>query len=424
LTVAPRKTSILRLVLAFGAALLAAVAGPAAAQAASETEKRQGKRLAGIASAVDRQIAEGLIPGAVVYVSERGRPSYFTAQGLQNLETREPIRTDNIFRYFSMSKPLTCAAVMTLYDDGLINLDDPVKKYLPEFATMTVRTPAGVVPADRDMTIRHLMTHTSGLTYEVMQSLAASDYRDADVFAIRNRQQEDLEHHVKRLAQLPLTAQPGTAWNYGESMGVLGRIVEVVSGQSYRGYLKARILEPLEMKDTDFFVPPEKADRLAQLYIKGAGKPLVNLQDAAQYGGSYLTRPKLEYGGAGLVGTPADYMNFAQMMLDKGSFGDRRILSEKSVQLMTTNALPAALGDQPLEGRPRGVGFGYCGFVVVARDGDSPPGNVGEYGWNGWASTTFWIDPQRHLAGLIFTQVIPEVLGTSTLGPEVRAAIY
>lgn len=424
LIVSRLRASILRLMLAAGAAALAAIGGAAAAQPSGESEKRQGKRLEGISGVVGRQIAEGLIPGAVVYVSERGRPSYFKAQGLQNLETREPIRTDNIFRYYSMSKPLTCAAVMTLYDDGLINLDDEVKKYLPEFASMTVRTPTGVVPAERDMTIRHLMTHTSGLSYEVMQSLVASDYRDADVFAIRNRQAEDLEHHVKRLAQLPLTAQPGSAWNYGESMGVLGRIVEVVSGKSYRSYLKDRVLQPLEMTDTDFFVPPEKAHRLAQLYIKGEGKPLANLQDSAQYGGSYLIKPKLEYGGAGLVGTPADYMNFAQMLLNKGTFGGRRILSEKSIQMMVSSALPASLGDQPLEGRPRGVGFGYCGFVVVARDGDSPPGNVGEYGWNGWASTTFWIDPQRHLAGLIFTQVIPEVLGTSTLGPEVRAVIY
>jgi CubicO group peptidase (beta-lactamase class C family) len=209
-------------------------------------------------------------------------------------------------------------------------------------------------------------------------------------------------------------------------MGVLGRIVEVVSGETFRSYLRRRVLEPLEMRDTDFYVPREKAERLAQLYTKSPTTALANAQDAAQFGGSYLVQPKLEYGGAGLVGTTQDYMNFAQMLLNEGTHGGRRILSSKSVRLMTTNALPKALGDQPLaaSGRAPGVGFGFCGLVVAHRSGESPPGNVGEYAWGGWASTNFWIDPKRDLAGLIMTQVIPEAPGSGTLYDEVRQVVY
>lgn len=407
---------------------LAAVmgAGPTAAEPAVQPSNRTSDQLEQISAVVRRQIDAGLIPGAVVYIAERGKPAYFKAQGFADLEARKPVGPDSIFRFYSMTKPLTCAAVMSLYDDGRIGLDDPVKTYLPEFSRMTVRTPSGIVEANRDLTIRDLLTHTSGLSYEVTNSAVSADYRDADVFAIRNRQAESLESHVKRLARLPLAAQPGAAWNYGESMGVLGRIVEVVTGETFRAYLKRRVLEPLEMRDTDFFVPREKADRLAQLYSKSPATALANAQDAAQFGGSYLVQPKLEYGGAGLVGTTQDYMNFAQMLLDKGTHGERRILSSKSVRLMTTNALPKALGDRPLaaSGRAPGVGFGFCGLVVARRSAESPPGNVGEYAWGGWASTNFWIDPKRDLAGLIMTQVIPDVPGSGTLYDEVRQVVY
>jgi len=407
---------------------LAAVigAGPTAAEPAIHRSNRASDQLEQISAVVRRQIDTGLIPGAIVYIAERGKPAYFKAQGFADLEAREPVSPGSIFRFYSMTKPLTCAAVMSLYDDGRIGLDDPVKTYLPEFSRMTVRTPSGIVEANRDLTIRDLLTHTSGLSYEVTNSSVSADYRDADVFAIRNRQAESLESHVKRLARLPLAAQPGTAWNYGESMGVLGRIVEVVSGETFRTYLKRRVLDPLEMRDTDFFVPREKAERLAQLYSKSPATALANAHDAAQFGGSYLAQPKLEYGGAGLVGTTQDYMNFARMLLDKGTHNGRRILSSKSVRLMTTNALPKSLGDQPLaaSGRAPGVGFGFCGLVVARRSGESPPGNVGEYAWGGWASTSFWIDPKRDLAGLIMTQVVPDVPGSGTLYDEVRQVVY
>lgn len=379
-----------------------------------------------IGSAVQAQIDTGVIPGALVMISEKGKTTYRRTFGVANLERETPIAEDTIFRFYSMTKPITCAAVMSAYDQGLIRLDDPVKKYIPEFANMTVRTDAGVVKADRDITIRHLLTHTSGLSYEVLPGIVQKDYERADVFAIRNRLSETLEQHVGRLAKVPLALQPGTGWNYGESMGVLGRVVEVASGKSFRTYLKDRVLNPLGMLDTDFFVPPEKADRLATLYIKADAGGLSDAKDKQQYGGSYLTQPKLEYGGAGLVGTAQDYMSFGRMLLSKGMHDGTRILSEEAVRMMTSNQLDASLGQHPLasSGRAPGVGFGFCGFVIATMDESSPPGNVGEYGWSGWASTAFWIDPKRELTGLILTQVIPETLGTVSLTNDVRSAIY
>lgn len=381
-----------------------------------------------IARAVQGQIDKGAIPGALVHLTQAGATSYLEAFGHMDLEAGTPITADTIFRFYSMSKPITGAAVMTLVDEGLIRLDDPLKAYLPEFADMTVRRQdGGVEAAERDITIRHLMTHTSGLAYLMMPSPVQEDYRAANVFAIRNRLSESLEAHVKRLARLPLAAQPGMAWNYGESMGVLGRLIEVVSGRSYGSYLRARLLEPLEMVDTDFWAPPEKSHRLSQLYTSGGGvEGLVNARDGDHYGGSYRVPPRLEYGGAGLVGTSRDFMNFAVMLLAGGVYRGQRVISRESVAMMMTDQLRGSLGDQPLAslGRPPGVSSGLCGSVVVFRDAASPPGTVGQYGWNGWASTSFWIDPRNDLAGLVFTQVIPEEQGTVELGLAVRAAIY
>lgn len=308
----------------------------------------------------------------------------------------------------------------------MIDLDDPIKEYLPEFSQMRVRTAAGVVPAEKDITIRHLMTHTSGLSYRVLPGPTQKDYAQADVFAIENRLSETLENHVKRLAELPLVAEPGTVWNYGESMGVLGRLVEAVSGKSFGAYMNERILAPLGMSDTDFYVPAEKASRLAQLYHLDTEGVMSNAGDAAIYGGSYLKKPVLEYGGAGLVGTTRDYMHFARMLLAGGTFEGRQILSPEAVDLITANQLGPDFGDAPLAASDRGAGtrFGLCGYVTVNQPEGSPPDAVGEYGWSGWASTGFWIDRQNDIAGLVFTQVVPDDIGSVELTSRVRKALY
>lgn len=384
------------------------------------------ERSQAIDEAVEELIAGGQIPGAVVMLAERGQVVHFNASGYADIENRVPIAKDTIFRFYSMTKPLTCATVMTLRDDGLIDLDDPIKDYLPELAEMRVRTANGDMPATRDITIRHLMTHTSGFSYAVLPGVAQQDYVDADIFAIRNRLSESLEDHVKRLARMPLVAEPGSMWNYGESMGVLGRLVEVVSGKSFGDYMKERVLTPLDMDDTDFHVPADKSDRLAQLYNMSHAGVMTNGADDIQYGGSYLEKPKLEYGGAGLVGTASDYMTFAQMLLNGGRSGDRQILSEESVRMITSNQLDESFGESPLaaSGRGPGIGFGLCGLVIRDVPDGAPPGAVGEYGWGGWASTNFWIDPKNEIAGLVFTQVIPDDIGSIELSSKVRGVIY
>ncbi|AXE63619.1 hypothetical protein BBF93_04820 [Hyphomonas sp. CACIAM 19H1] len=388
-------------------------------------EKILSQRAGAAGSAADGLVREGQVPGALVMISQ-GSEIYTHARGYADLEQAVPVSEDTIFRFYSMTKPVTCAAVLTLLDDGLISLEDPVKDYLPEFADMSVRTEEGLRPAAGQLTIRHLMTHTSGLSYRILPGPVQEDYNQAGVFAIENRQAETLEAHVRRLAALPLVADPGTVWNYGESMGVLGRIVEVVSGKTFGTYLQERILTPLGMDDTGFYVPPEKAARLAQLYHRSTDGTLTHAGDAPLYGGSYLEKPLLEYGGAGLVGTAGDYMNFARMLLADGMFAGRRVLSSEAVALMTSNQLGPEFGEAPLAASGRGAGtrFGLCGYVTVDQPDGAPPGAVGEYGWSGWASTGFWIDRKNDLAGLVFTQVIPDDIGSVELTARVRQALY
>ncbi|KCZ93107.1 beta-lactamase [Hyphomonas hirschiana VP5] len=416
-----------RAMAAGGTALLASCASlETAGLGGAETRRLTPARIEALDAAVTQQVGTGEIPGALVVIAEGGEVTYSRSMGFASLEDQRPVTEDTLFRFYSMTKPITCATVMTLYDDGLIDLDTPISKYLPEFSEMSVRTEAGIVPATRPITIRHLMTHTSGLTYAILPGPVQADYAAADVFAIENRTSETLEAHVRRLARLPLVAEPGTVWNYGESMGVLGRLVEVVSGKSFGAYMRERILAPLSMDDTGFYVPPEKRERLAELYHLSQDRTLSNAQDQAVYGGSYLEKPLLEYGGAGLVGTASDYMNFAQMLLAAGRFGDAQVLSSEAVTMMTSNQLDASFGDAPLaaSGRGEGTGFGLCGYVNTARPPGAAPGAIGEYGWSGWASTAFWIDPQNDLAGLVFTQVIPDDIGSVALSSSVREAVY
>jgi CubicO group peptidase (beta-lactamase class C family) len=424
-----RKTSNKQRVIAaslLGVSACADVGAPVSGHQTRWSEATSAAGSGDIGRAVQHQIDEKKIPGAVVMISDHGVITHSMAYGVSSLESSQPLRGDDIFRLYSMTKPITCAAVLTLLEAGKIGLDDPVAKHLPEFQEMKVRTEAGLFVAGTPITVRHLLTHTSGLSYEILPTAVSADYAQADVFAIRNRRSENLEQHVKRLAQLPLAAQPGSTWNYGESMGVLGRIVEVTTGKSFRSYLKEHVLDPLRMVDTDFYVAHEKAGRLTQLYLTPRSGGLLNAADNPQFGGSYLEKPSLEYGGAGLVGTARDYMNFAEMLLNKGEFGGKRILSADSVRMMTSNQLDDRFGEQPLaaSGRAPGVGFGFCGYVVATRSESSPPGNVGEYGWGGWASTTFWIDPEKQRAGVVLTQVIPEDIGSVTLTDDIRKLIY
>lgn len=375
-------------------------------------------------------IEAGEIPNAIILVSEGGEIVFRETQGWRDIAAGSAITKDTLFRHFSSSKPMTCAAILTLVDAGLVEIDAPVKTYLPAFEAMQVRTADGLVAADTDITIRHLMTHTSGIIYNQTPSPAAADYAAAEVNAIANRMDETLSEHIQRLAQMPLAAQPGTEWIYGESMGVLGGVVEAVSGQSFSAYLHEHLFGPLQMTDTDFYAPADKAGRLARLYIRDPERRLHDLGDNPAIGGDYRQAPVLEYGGAGLVGTASDAMNFLHMLLNGGVYDGQRVLSQQSVALMISDQLDPALGDHPIklgvsDARWSHIGFGFCGLVV--RDGaDRDRGNPGEYGWAGWAGTDMWIDPSANRAVFIATQAMPDPASglDYPLSDLVRGAIY
>jgi len=353
------------------------------------------------------------LPGFVVAVARDGKIGYFEAWGLRDVERNKPMTPDTIFRMYSMTKPITGAAVMTLVDAGKLSLDDPVSKYIPEFKDMKVlvEKPDGkteLVPAERPITIKHLMTHTSGLVYGLFdRGELGKIYRDKDINSDGSAG-ITLEEFAKRAASAPLKCQPGSEWHYGVNMDVLGRVVEVVSGKRYADYLQEKIFGPLGMKDAGFYVTANKADRLASNYgPKSGGMTLI--EDAAT--SPFLKVPSQDSGGGGSVMTAGDYLRFAQMLLNGGELDGVRVLSQKAVDEMTSNQLPAAMGDSPLNLFPgmkfTGIGFGYCGAVPMTGAQGTAFGDDGEYTWGGYASTDFWIDKKNNMIGMVLTQLIP-----------------
>jgi CubicO group peptidase (beta-lactamase class C family) len=280
---------------------------------------------------------------SVTLVARKGQIVHFEANGQRNVATGEPMTKDTIFRLYSQSKPVTGVAIMMLFAEGKFLLTDPVSKYLPEFANMSVYKGVadGVVQTEpaRQITIQHLLTHTSGLTYPFFPSPVAELYRNASVSGgAPGAQQKNLKQWSEDLVTLPLVAQPRTEWNYSVGMDVLGRLVEVVSGQTFRDFLRSRIFLPLEMEDTDFYVPADKLDRFVVNYSPTPEGRMVVADDPQQ--SPYRALPALEMGGSGLVGTVGDYFNFAQMLANRGEYKDKRYLGSKTVEFMMSNHLP------------------------------------------------------------------------------------
>ena len=306
------------------------------------------ERLERITKAVQKSIDDKRIAGTVTLVMRHGQVAYFKAQGMQDREAGKPMRPDSIFRICSMSKAITSTAVMILYEEGYFLLEDPVSKYLPEFKNPKVLVkPANgaapyTIPAANEITIRDLLRHTSGLTYGWNADLGQM-YKDANVASGLLPYDGTIGDSVERLAKLPLLFNPGEKWEYSLSVDVLGRLVEVVSGKPFDEFLRTRIFEPLGMKDTYFFIPDNKLERLATAYTYYADKGLQRFPDTPitegtfAYSADYPLKPprKLFSGGAGLNSTASDYARFCQMMLNGGRFGNTRILSRKSVELMT-----------------------------------------------------------------------------------------
>ena len=369
------------------------------------------ERLERIAGNVQRAIDEKRIAGAVTLVARRGHVAWLKAQGMQDREAQKPMPTDAIFRICSMSKAITSLAVMMLYEEGNFLLDDPVSKYIPEFKNPKVLVkpasgPSYTIPATREITVRNLLTHTSGITYPWNADLGQM-YKDAKVADGLSQYDGAIQDSVKRLAGLPLLFNPGERFEYSLGLDVLGYLVEVISGKTFDQFLRTRVFEPLGMPDTYFFVPEDKANRLATAYTLYPGKGLQRFPDTPivegsfSYSADYPTRgpKKLYSGGAGLCSTAADYARFCQLMLNGGKLGNTRLLSRKSVELMTHDQLGKIGGDQSF-----GIGFGINGEKTPL----SELGSAGEYNWGGFFYTAFSIDPKEQMITIFMAQIHPD----------------
>ena len=367
-------------------------------------------RLARIAPVMQRWVDDGKIPGALTMIAREGKLVHFEKVGMQDVATAKPIEFGTIFRIYSMTKPITSVAVMMLYEEGNFQLNTPVSEFIPAFKDMKVYANHGdaIVDTEREVTVKHLLTHTAGLIYGGDWVHPINDrYREADFFG------GDLAHMVQELGSIPLLHHPGDAWNYGMSTDVLGYLVEVVSGIPFAEFLKKRIFEPLGMVDTDFSVPEEKAERYATLYEPTEDGSIQVLENAPVSSGPLSF---FHAGGAGLQSTAADYLRFCQMMLNKGELDGARLLGRKTVELITMNHIPDDW--QPLW--RTGCGFGL-GFAVVTNVAETHSlGSIGTYSWGGLASTTFWIDPVEELIGILMTQLI----GDAPFHPQFRVLTY
>ncbi len=383
------------------------------------------ERLERIGTAVQRNMDDKRIAGAVTLVVRRGQVAWFKAQGMMDREAGKPMRNDAMFRICSMTKPITSVAVMMLYEEGKFLLDDPVSKYLPEFKNpkVLVKPASGepyTIPATKEITIRDLLRHTSGLTYNWQDDLGPM-YEQANVASGLIQYDGTIGDSVKRLAALPLLFNPGERFEYSLGVDVLGRLVEVVSGKPLDEFFRTRIFEPLGMKDTYFYVPDNKVDRLATTYTYYEGKGLNRFPDAPikegpfSYSADYPYRgpKKLFSGGAGLVSTAMDYARFCQMMLDNGKVGSVRLLSRKAVELMSHDSLGKISPDQGF-----GLGFGIQGVKTPLSELGSP----GEYNWGGFFYTSFSIDPNEQMIVIFMAQLHPE--GGLTLNRQVHELAY
>ncbi len=360
-------------------------------------------RLARIRPAMQAYVDDGRAAGVMTLVARRGQVVYWDAVGLRDLEAGDPLEPNDIFRIYSMTKPITSVAIMMLVEEGAAALDEPVSTFIPEFADVAVLTADGERAApDRPLTIEHLLTHTSGLTYGFFGDEPVDRLYNESGFFTRA---EGLDDFARQAAALPLLASPGDRWNYGISTDILGRVIEVASGQPLDAFLQARILGPLGMDDTAFVVPADKLGRLTGHYAVQDGA--LQLVDSPA-DGEYTRPPAWLSGGGGLTSTASDYIRFAQMLLQDGQFGGTRLLAPETVQSMRSNRLPEALVPIQL-GTYLSPGYGFgLGFAVVVDAAASPePDNEGVFRWAGAANTFFWIDPQAELIGMVWTQINP-----------------
>ena len=405
------------------ASLLVAVAAlffivPNRAQA--DDHKISQEKLDQIIQHFDAYVAEGKIAGYTSLVAQDGEIIQFKARGKLDIVKDSDMRKDAIFRIYSMTKPVTGVALMMLYEDGKFKLDDPLSKYLPSFKNPQVFTGVDsdgqmiTKPAARETTVRDILRHTGGHTYGIFgESPLDKAYQKAQILNMK----DSTKVTVEKIGAMPLMANPGEAWIYSVAVDIQGYLVEVLSGMPFDQFLNERIFKPLGMTDTAFYVPKDKTDRLAGIYMHNEDKQLIPVNNPGIH--DYTIEPNFKSGGGGLASTTMDYFKFSQMLLNGGTYDGMQILKPETLAMMTTNQLPDSIigiNDN------KHIGFGL-GFGIAQNMGDhNPMGNDGVYSWGGMANTIFWVDPKDQLIAIFMTNILPPQL--YPFSEEMRALIY
>jgi len=371
------------------------------------------ERIDRVTNVMKNFVDEGKVKGLLTAIVRDGKVVHFETYGMMDAEQAKPMKDDTLFRMYSMTKIVTGVAVMMLYEEGHFTLNDPISTFLPEYENMTVYAGKDkTVPANKPITFKHLLTHTAGISYDFYEGTPIAELYKKNGLTIQAAYNNDtsLEEFCKTLAKQPLANQPGEAWHYGMSIDVLGRLVEVISGQDYGDFLDERVFKPLGMVDASFTVTDDKLDRFAANYAKLPNGKLMPIDPPKN--SLYRKESPLEFGGAGMVCTAMDYLRLAQMLVNGGELDGVQLLSPTTVNLMTSDHLSDSLGDNPLSqlfagDSFTGVSFGLSGSVVTSPAANGNTGSVGEFSWGGAASTDFWIDPKEKLVGIVLTQLMP-----------------
>jgi CubicO group peptidase (beta-lactamase class C family) len=389
------------------------------------------ERLERVDALTHRYVDEGRLPNAVTVIARGGEVIHHDVYGWADVDEQRPVVDDTIFRIYSMTKPITSIALMMLYEEGLLLLDNPVSRFIPSFKDIRVwsagtKSDHQTVEPARPMTVHDVLTHMSGLTagFQYQHPVDAM-YRDLGLGDL-TRPTIPLAEALDILAGVPLLFSPGTGWAYGMSTDVCGRLVEIISGMDLDEFFRTRIFEPLGMVDTGFWVPPDKADRLATNYIRRRDKTLKGFDTREK--STYTTEPAYLSGAGGLVSTAADYQRFIQMLSNRGELDGERIIGPRTLDYMASNHLPGNVDLNDMgqatfsEAAMAGTGFGLGFSVVVDPAALGSVSSVGEYGWGGAASTAFWVDPAEELSVLFLTQLVPS--NTYPIRAQLRATVY